>query len=124
MWALRLSVLVCFLLAIRGLGSAWTIIDTLEQYRTLAAGNWLIRVLIQAGFGVGFLVVGMGLWRRRRWAYHVWLPLLIAYTIIDVLWFVLYAQAEFDRQRLPFVLVTSFLGVCLLGWLTRRMRFE
>lgn len=125
MWSLRLCTALCLLLAIRGIGIAWTVLVNLEQYRALdVAGPWPLRVTLYGAWGVWFFQLSWGLWHRWGWAYYSMLPSLAAFAIFDVGWFALFAQAAFDRHRLPFVIVTSILGVGLAWWLKLRIRSQ
>lgn len=125
MWSLRLCIAVCLLLGIRGIGTAWAVLATLEQYRTLeVAGPWPLRVILYGAWGIWFFRLAWGLWRRQRWFYHAMLPSLAIFAIVDVSWFALFAQATFDKRRLPFVIVTSALGVGLAWWLKLRIRSQ
>ncbi|MBZ0308900.1 MAG: hypothetical protein K8I82_22725 [Anaerolineae bacterium] len=116
---------MCLLLGIRGIGTAWTVLATLEQYQTLdTAGPWMLRVVFYGAWGLWFLSLAWGLWRRQRWFYQVMFPSLVIFAIFDVSWFALFAQATFDKRRLPFVIVTSTLGMGLAWWLKLRIRSQ
>lgn len=123
MWSLRLCIGVSLLLGIRGLGIAWTVLANLEQYRALdVAGPWSLRVVLYGAWGFWFLQLAWGLWRHHRWAYRAWFPGIVFFVIFDVGWFAIFARATFDRRRLPFVIVTSAIGVGLAWWLQFRIK--
>lgn len=124
MWSLRVCIAICLLLGIRGVGIAWVVLTNLAQYRELnVAGAWPLRVVLYSAWGIWFLWLAWGLQWRHRGAYRALLPSLAVFTTFDVAWFALFAQATYDKRRLPFVVVTSILFMGLAWWLRIRSQF-
>ena len=122
MCSLRILIAICLLLGIRGIGVAWTVLTKLDLYRAVhAAGPWWLRVILNAIWGIIFIMLAWGLWRRRWWAYRAFLPALFTYAIFAFFWLALFVQAVYDRQRLASVAVTSAIGLCFALWLTTRV---
>lgn len=101
---------------------AWAVLAQLPQYQAWdAAGAWWLRVGLNSAWGLAFLVLAWGLWRRRCWAWRGLPWVIIPYGLLSFLWFAVYAQAAYDRARIPSVGVTSMLGVGLTLWLRTRL---
>ncbi|MDX2139195.1 MAG: hypothetical protein SF123_13995 [Chloroflexota bacterium] len=68
-----------------------------------------------------FAVVALRLWRlpgAQRlfgWALIVW----ISYSVVRV---ALFARADYDRQRLPFLITTAVFACVFIAWFTLRRR--
>lgn len=123
MGSFRLSIALCILLGLRGVGIAWTVLATLAQYRALdVAGAWPLRVVLYGAWGVWFWRVAWGLYRRQPWAGRAFVPSVLFWALFEVGWFALYTQATYDQRRLPFVVVTSAMVVGFAWWM--RWRFK
>jgi hypothetical protein len=61
-----------------------------------------------------------GLLRRVPWAFRQCAPLLTVYGLSQWIWQLLFARADFDQGRLPFLLLATLLLLVPVWWLTLR----
>lgn len=78
--------------------------------RLALAGLWAL--------AVSALMAGLA--RRREWAFRQSAPLLTVYGASQWLWQALFTRADFDRGRLPYLLLISVLLLIPVWWLTLR----
>lgn len=120
---MRVLILFCALLGLRGFGIAYATLSALEQYRSLGvAGAPLPRVGLYALWGLLFIRLAWGLRQRQRWAYRGFPWALAGQLSFDLIWLAVYAQADFDRERIPFQGVTSAVIMGLALWWWSRLR--
>lgn len=80
--------------------------------------------IVQAGLAVLwailFLVALLGLVRGQSYAvgYSAWL--MISFIVYSLLRIVFFAQADYDRQRIPFLVVGTILILIIPAWLLLR----
>ena len=76
---------------------------------------------LSLSWGLAFLAVSWGVWRRRTWARRAVFILLPAFGVFSVVWLALYARSDYDVGRLPFLALVTAGGVLLILWtLTQR----
>lgn len=106
---------VMVLLMIYNIGavvSAW-------QLRDIVSSNAVWLHIVGSVFWIGvFIWVTSSLWRGER-SKHRALMLIIAFALYNIVRLGVFTQAEYDRQRLPFVLVMTILIV--IGLLMLRL---
>lgn len=119
----RFFIVLCGLLALRGLLVVWDTIAHYERYQTLnVVGSLPVRAGLNLVFALVFLRVAWGLWRRQRAAYRALPYAIAAYLGVNLLWFRAFAQNDFDQGRWGFALVTSLILMCYILWRWRRMK--
>ncbi len=121
----RLLLLETGLIAARGLGRAWVAIDDRQRYRAWVTTPPLgLYVLVNIIWGITFVVLFLGLWRRRSWAMRwLWTALVLVITF-EVMWFTYYAKTTYDRERLGFLIIMAISILLTNYWLTHRPRFR
>jgi uncharacterized membrane protein YhaH (DUF805 family) len=81
----------------------------------------LIPLEVAAGFSWGLLfalaTVALILYKPYAARFALWLTL--SFLVYSVIRLTLFAQSDYDRQRLPFLIVTLFV-IIILAWLKTR----
>lgn len=84
----------------------------LQQHGTLGITS-SVPPALEAGisliWGVVFVILVLGLLQRRLWAGRWVSWLIVGFISYKVAYIVLFAQADYDRGRVPFLLVTTSL---------------
>lgn len=80
-----------------------------------------LRVAFSAVWASALGVTAWGLWVRRRWARRLGLVLFPLYQLYEVGWRLAFVRSDYQRGRLPFVLVVAVGTSLIVLWiLTRR----
>ncbi|MBI5932033.1 MAG: hypothetical protein HY862_22185 [Chloroflexi bacterium] len=119
--ALRLLILETLILAGRSWGRIGVVANNPQLYHDLHTTPplWLY-VSINAIWGIIFSLLSIALWRRYFWSWQVFWPVLLAYILLSMGWFVMFAVNPYDHKRLPFLVVLVVLGLILNLVLLRR----
>jgi hypothetical protein len=124
-FGLRLVYLETFIIAGRGWGRVWFVIDRIEDYRRLHhAPPPAIYIAINLCWGVIFSALLLALWWRQRQTPRVLWVALMVYGIVELGWWRLFTQSAYDRTRFPFWMVCM---MAVLGgnyWIIQREKFR
>jgi hypothetical protein len=82
--------------------------------------NALLRLLFSAGWVVGFLVLGLGLWRRWPPARPGALLIITGYALYNLLLLALFVQSPVERQGWPARLAGYIITLAVIAWLLYR----
>jgi len=128
-WTLWGFSLVIQLIGVYNLLLALAHIRHAEMYRALGVSYApLVRAALAGTWGGIFLLAGVALAFRRRWARRWIVVILSNYGMFGVLWLIVFARSDFARQRVVFqAVVTAVLVVLAAGimrWRRVRAVFE
>ncbi len=118
---LGLFVVIIGCVAVVNARLAWDHVRHADTYRALGLSYspWL-RALFATGWSAMFGAFSVGLFRRRAWARR-WLVILVSnYGAFSVLWLIVYAQADFARDQIPFRAAVAVSAAALTAWFMRR----
>ena len=75
-------------------------------------------------WGLAWLVVGWGLWRLLAWAHRTTIVCLVVYQVMVIGQQGLFAQGDYERGRLPFVIGMAILltALAIVGLMRPRVR--
>ncbi len=96
-----------------------------DEYRALGVSY---PPLLRAGFALMWAIalgaLAAGLARRRAWARRWILVVLSNYGAFGVLWLMVYARSDFDRERIAFQAALTALLIALVAWMMRWRRIR
>ena len=121
----RIVLLLYTLVAIQGLGRAWTAWQQQDRYNALEnAPPLALYLFYDVVVGIVFLSLCFSILRYWRWGIRYGWYILSVAAMCDVGWQMIFIQNTYDRNRMPFV---GFIWIVVLGmtWLiTRRHSFQ
>lgn len=124
-WSLWLFSLIIALIGVYNVFLALDNVRYAGHYRDLGVSYPpLLRALVALLWGAALLTVASGLVRRRRWARRWTFFVVCNYGACGVLWLVVFARADFARDRLPFHTALTVVLVALAGWVLRWRRIR
>lgn len=121
----RLLWLETVLIALRGWGRVWVVLDQMERYRALDKAPPLALIIgVNLAWGIVFATLAIGLWRRHVFALRSLWACLLAYSAFELGWFRIFAHASYDRARFSFLVFFTLCVMAVNTWLILRPRFR
>jgi hypothetical protein len=83
-----------------------------------------LHVALGCGWAAALGGTAWGLWTTRRWSRRWALVLIPLYQLYELGWRLAFTRGEYERGRLPFVLVTLIIGTAIAIWILTRRRVK
>lgn len=92
-------------------------------------GDWYSSaVILQVGsaviWAIVFIACFIGLWQQQRWAWRYSPLMLMAFVMFRVMRYTVFAQADYDRQRLLFIVALTIILLATPFFMFLRGRSE
>ena len=95
-----------------------------ELFENWFSGGITLQVVSAVVWTSAFFACLVGLWLRWQWANRAAIPLLIGFILFRAGRYALFAQADYDRQRLLFIIGLSVMIIALPSFILLRQRRE
>lgn len=95
-----------------------------ELFENWFSGAITLQVISAVVWASVFFVCLVGLWFREQWANRAVLPLFIGFILFRAGRYALFAQADYDQQRLVFIIGLSVIIVAIPSIIFLRQRRE
>lgn len=116
----RWLLLTLLLLAIFQINTAWRVLNLPHELAVLISLSRPLEFTAAGCWALLALVAAWRVWRRRAGALRFGGATLIGFSIYSVARLLLYANADYDRARLPFL--AALVSIPLIGLAAARLR--
>jgi hypothetical protein len=83
-----------------------------------------LRVALSVLWGALLAGLAWGLWTMRRWSRRWMLIFFPLYQFYEIGWYLAFVRSDYERGRLPFVLVVTTLTTLVVVWILTQGRMK
>lgn len=115
-------ILVCLILALFQIITALAVLQLPDAVAPAVSIPGMLQVVLSACWALVFFTVAVRLFYRKRrsvWQAGGWMVLFVLYSLLRL---VVFARADYDRERLPFLIIITVLLLALPVWRLLRLQ--
>jgi hypothetical protein len=109
-------ILICMSLALFQIITALQVLQLPDAVASAVSIPVAWQVGLSTGWSLLFFVAALTLFYRKRWSVRLAGALIVLFVLYSLLRLVVFARADYDRARLPFLMMITVLLLALPVW--------